>query len=109
MEIVAAIRKQLQHATRLTEKTGGGILLVAEGVYGMIGDLAIVDQMIELKKEFDFRILLDDAHGFGTMGKTGAGTGEHLGIQDKIDINARWVFHYRNGLWPNWPNNKFKA
>ncbi len=83
---IESIRKQLEHATRLTEKTGGGILLIAEGVYGMIGDLAIVDQMTELKKEFNFRILLDDAHGFGTMGKTGAGTGEHLGVQDEIDV-----------------------
>lgn len=83
---IESIKKQLEHATKLTEKTGGGILLIAEGVYGMIGDLAIIDQMIELKKQYNFRFLVDDAHGFGTMGATGQGTGEHLGVQDEIDI-----------------------
>ena len=78
--------KQLERATKLANQTGGGILIVTEGVYGMAGDLAKLDKIIALKKKFNFRILVDDAHGFGTMGKTGAGTGEHFGVQDGIDL-----------------------
>lgn len=78
--------KQLERATKLVERTGGGILIVTEGVYGMAGDLAKLDKIVALKKKFNFRILVDDAHGFGTMGKTGAGTGEHFGVQDEIDL-----------------------
>jgi glycine C-acetyltransferase len=78
--------KQLQRATRLIEQTGGGILVVTEGVFGMAGDLGKLDKIAALKKKYNFRFLVDDAHGFGTMGKTGAGTGEHFGVQDQIDI-----------------------
>ncbi|PID94947.1 MAG: 8-amino-7-oxononanoate synthase [Bacteroidetes bacterium] len=78
--------KQLQRATRLAEKTGGGILLITEGVFGMAGDLGNLKALAELKKKYHFRMLVDDAHGFGTMGKTGYGTGEHYGVQDEIDI-----------------------
>ncbi|MBN1388462.1 MAG: aminotransferase class I/II-fold pyridoxal phosphate-dependent enzyme [Bacteroidales bacterium] len=78
--------KQLQRATRLAEETGGGILLVTEGVFGMAGDLGKLDKIVALKKKFNFRLLVDDAHGFGTMGKTGAGTGEHFGVQDQVDV-----------------------
>jgi glycine C-acetyltransferase len=78
--------KQLQRATKLTEQTGGGILVITEGVFGMAGDLGKLDKIAELKKKYNFRFLVDDAHGFGTMGKTGAGTGEHFGIQDDIDV-----------------------
>ena len=81
-----SLRKQLKHAERVTEKTGGGILVVTEGVFGMAGDLGKLDEIVALKKEFNFRLLVDDAHGFGTMGKTGAGTGEHFGVQDGIDV-----------------------
>lgn len=80
------LRKQLGHATRLAQKTGGGILVITEGVFGMAGDLGNLKEITDLKSEFNFRLLVDDAHGFGTMGKTGAGTGEHFGVQDKIDI-----------------------
>ena len=80
------LRKQLGHATRLSQKTGGGILVITEGVFGMAGDLGNLRGIVELKKEFNFRLLVDDAHGFGTMGKTGAGTGEHFGVQDEIDL-----------------------
>lgn len=83
---MGSCRKQLQHATRFAEKTGGGILLITEGVFGMAGDLGNLKDIVALKKEFNFRILLDDAHGFGTMGKTGAGTAEHFGVQDEIDL-----------------------
>jgi glycine C-acetyltransferase len=79
-------KKMLGFANRVTKETGGGILLITEGVFGMAGDLGKLNEIIELKKEFNFRLLVDDAHGFGTMGKTGAGTGEHFGVQDQIDI-----------------------
>ncbi|MBC7125209.1 MAG: aminotransferase class I/II-fold pyridoxal phosphate-dependent enzyme [Bacteroidales bacterium] len=79
-------RKMLQHATKTAEKTGGGILLITEGVFGMAGDLGNLKAIVDMKKEFNFRILVDDAHGFGTMGKTGAGTGEHFAVMDEIDI-----------------------
>ncbi|MBN1767898.1 MAG: pyridoxal phosphate-dependent aminotransferase family protein [Prolixibacteraceae bacterium] len=78
--------KMLQFATKLSAETGGGILLITEGVFGMAGDLGVLDKIVELKKKFNFRMLVDDAHGFGTMGKTGAGTGEHFGVQNEIDI-----------------------
>lgn len=78
--------KQLDHATRLTEKTCGGILVITEGVFGMAGDLGRLKDIVEFKKKYNFRLLVDDAHGFGTMGPTGAGTGEHMGVQDKIDL-----------------------
>jgi glycine C-acetyltransferase len=80
------LRKELNRATNLVEKTGGGILVITEGVYGMAGDLGKLKEIAALKKDFKFRLLVDDAHGFGTMGQTGAGTGEHLGVQDDIDI-----------------------
>jgi len=80
------LRKQLERATRLADEQGGGILVITEGVFGMAGDLGKLDEIVKLKKEFNFRILIDDAHGFGTMGKTGSGTGEHFGVQDQIDI-----------------------
>ncbi|HEX2968820.1 MAG TPA: pyridoxal phosphate-dependent aminotransferase family protein [Bacteroidales bacterium] len=78
--------KQLQRATKLTEETGGGVLVITEGVFGMAGDLGKIDRIAALKKKYNFRLLIDDAHGFGTMGKTGAGTGEHFGVQNEVDI-----------------------
>lgn len=80
------LRKQLGHASRLAAKTGGGILVITEGVFGMAGDLGNLKEIVGMKSEFNFRLLVDDAHGFGTMGKTGAGTGEHFGVQDKVDL-----------------------
>jgi glycine C-acetyltransferase len=79
--------KMLQFAKRHTEKTGGGILVITEGVFGMAGDLGALDKLVDLKKKYDFRILVDDAHGFGTMGKTGAGVPEHFGVTDEIDLH----------------------
>jgi glycine C-acetyltransferase len=78
--------KQLQRATKLAEENNGGILLITEGVFGMSGDLGKLDKIAALKKKYNFRFLVDDAHGFGTMGATGAGTGEHFGVQNEIDI-----------------------
>jgi len=80
------LERELERATKLINKTGGGILVITEGVYGMAGDLGKLKEISELKKKYNFRLLVDDAHGFGTMGKTGAGTGEHLSVQDEIDI-----------------------
>src|ERR1700742_1340278 len=78
--------KQLERATKLTEQTGGGILLITEGVFGMSGAQGKLKDISELKKKFNFRLLVDDAHGFGTMGKTGAGAHEEQGVQDQIDL-----------------------
>ncbi len=80
------LEKELVRAKKITEKTGGGILVITEGVYGMAGDLGKLDEIIALKNKYKFRLLVDDAHGFGTMGETGAGTGEHFGVQDEIDV-----------------------
>jgi len=80
------LEKQLQRATKLAEKNCGGILVITEGVFGMAGDLGRLDEIVKLKEKYNFRLLVDDAHGFGTMGKTGAGTGEHFGVQDEIDV-----------------------
>jgi glycine C-acetyltransferase len=80
------LEKQLQRATKITQETGGGILVISEGVFGMSGNLGDLKSIVALKKKYDFRFLVDDAHGFGTMGTTGAGTGEHFGVQDEIDV-----------------------
>lgn len=80
------LEKELERATKITQETGGGILVITEGVYGMVGDLGNLKEIVALKKKYPFRLLVDDAHGFGTMGKTGRGIGEHLGVQDEIDI-----------------------
>jgi glycine C-acetyltransferase len=78
--------KQLERATKLTEQTGGGILLITEGVFGMSGAQGKLKEIVALKNKFNFRILVDDAHGFGTMGKTGAGTHEAQDCIDGIDV-----------------------
>ena len=78
--------KQLERATKLTEQTGGGILLITEGVFGMSGAQGKLKEIVALKDKFNFRILVDDAHGFGTMGKTGAGTHEAQDCIEGIDV-----------------------
>jgi glycine C-acetyltransferase len=83
---IADCEKQLQRATEMTKQSGGGILLITEGVFGMAGDMGKVKEICDLKKTYDFRLLLDDAHGFGTMGATGAGVGEHQNCQDDVDV-----------------------
>ncbi len=80
------LKKQLERATKIVQETKGGILVITEGVFGMAGDLGKLKEIVELKKQYQFRLFVDDAHGFGTMGPTGAGSGEHLGVQDGIDI-----------------------
>jgi glycine C-acetyltransferase len=83
---IESCEKQLQRASKLVEETNGGILVITEGVFGMAGDLGKLDKIAALKKKYQFRFLVDDAHGFGTMGHGGRGTGDHLGVQDQIDI-----------------------
>ena len=84
---VADLEKQLQRATALIEKqNAGGILVITEGVFGMAGDQGKLREIAALKDKYSFRLLVDDAHGFGTLGKTGAGAGEEQGIQDRIDL-----------------------
>lgn len=83
---IESCEKQLQRAEKLVKDTGGGVLVITEGVFGMAGDLGKLDKITELKKKYQFRFLVDDAHGFGTMGTDGRGTGEHFGVQDSIDI-----------------------
>ena len=78
--------KQLERATKLAEQTGGGILLITEGVFGMSGAQGKLKEIIDLKNKYDFRLLVDDAHGFGTMGKTGAGTHEEQDCVDGVDV-----------------------
>ena len=81
------LEKQLERATTLIEKQkAGGILVITEGVFGMAGDQGKVKEIIDMKTRFDFRLLVDDAHGFGTLGKTGAGAGEEQDCQDGIDL-----------------------
>lgn len=80
------LRKQLERATKLAAKQGGGILVITEGVFGMSGDMGKLDEIAAMKDEFEFRLLVDDAHGFGTMGATGAGSAEHFGVMDKVDV-----------------------
>jgi glycine C-acetyltransferase len=83
---IDSFEKQMERATKMTAETGGGILVITEGVFGMRGDQGRLKEIVELKKKYNFRLLVDDAHGLGTMGKTGAGTGEHQGVQDGIDV-----------------------
>jgi glycine C-acetyltransferase len=80
------LEKQLERAKRLTDETGGGILVITEGMFGMSGNLGKLREIVELKKKYDFRLFVDDAHGFGTLGATGAGTAEHLGCTEGVDL-----------------------
>ena len=81
-----SLEKQLQRAEKIVEETGGGILVITEGVYGMTADLGDLKGIVELKKKYKFRLLIDDAHGFGTMGSDGSGTDEHLGVRKDVDL-----------------------
>ncbi|MFK7781981.1 aminotransferase class I/II-fold pyridoxal phosphate-dependent enzyme [Psychroserpens sp.] len=83
---VESLEKNLERATKMAEQTGGGILVISEGVFGMRGEQGRLKEIVELKNKFNFRLLVDDAHGFGTLGKTGAGAGEEQGVQDDIDV-----------------------
>ena len=81
-----SLEKNINRATKIAEETNGGILVISEGVFGMRGEQGKLKEIVELKKKFNFRLLVDDAHGFGTLGNTGAGAGEEQGVQDEIDV-----------------------
>lgn len=83
---IESLEKNLERATKMAEQTGGGILVISEGVFGMRGEQGKLKEIAALKKKYKFRFLVDDAHGFGTLGKTGAGAGEEQGVQDDIDV-----------------------
>lgn len=83
---VESMEKNLQRATKLATEQGGGILFITEGVFGMRGQQGKLKEVVAMKKKYNFRLLVDDAHGFGTLGKTGAGAGEEQGVQDDIDV-----------------------
>ena len=88
---IVSCEQKLKVATQIAEEQGGGVLLITEGVYGMTGALGILDQICALKKKYKFRILIDDAHGFGVMGPTGRGTSEHFGVMDEVAIIGGFV------------------
>lgn len=83
---IESFKVQMERATKLTAETGGGILVITEGVFGMSGNMGKLKEIVDLKKNYNFRLMVDDAHGFGMMGKTGAGTGEEQGCMDGIDL-----------------------
>ena len=83
---IDSLEKNLERATKLAEQQNGGILVISEGVFGMRGEQGKLKEIAALKKKFKFRLLVDDAHGFGTLGETGAGAGEEQGVQDEIDV-----------------------
>ena len=83
---VESLEKNLTRATKIAEQTGGGILVISEGVFGMRGEQGKLKEIADLKNKYNFRFLVDDAHGFGTLGKNGAGAGVEQGIQDEIDV-----------------------
>lgn len=83
---VASLHKNLERAHRIVQETGGGILVITEGVFGMRGDQGKLREIVALKEQYPFRLLIDDAHGFGMLGKTGAGTAEEQGVTDEVDL-----------------------
>ena len=83
---IESLEKNLQRATKVAEQTGGGILVISEGVFGMRGEQGKLKEIAALKKKYNFRFLVDDAHGFGTLGQNGKGAGNEQGIQSDIDV-----------------------
>ena len=83
---IESLVTNLKRAQNIVEKTGGGILVISEGVFGMRGEQGKIKEIVKLKKDFDFRLLVDDAHGFGTLGQTGSGVGEEQGVMSQIDV-----------------------
>ena len=83
---IESLEKNLARATKVVQETGGGILVISEGVFGMRGEQGRLREIVALKEKYNFRLLVDDAHGFGTLGHTGAGAGEEQGVQDDIDV-----------------------
>ena len=83
---IESLEKNLERATKVAQQTGGGILVISEGVFGMRGEQGRLKEIVALKEKFQFRLLVDDAHGFGTLGERGAGAGEEQGVQADIDV-----------------------
>jgi glycine C-acetyltransferase len=83
---VESLEKNLQRATKVAQQTGGGILVISEGVFGMRGEQGKLKEIVALKSKYKFRFLVDDAHGFGTLGENGKGAGNEQGVQDQIDV-----------------------
>jgi glycine C-acetyltransferase len=83
---VESLDRNLARATKIVEETGGGILVISEGVFGMRGDQGKLREIAALKEKYEFRLMVDDAHGFGMLGPTGAGACEEQGIMDDVDI-----------------------
>ena len=83
---IESLVTNLKRAQNIVEKTGGGILVISEGVFWMRGEQGKIKEIVKLKKQFDFRLLVDDAHGFGTLGQTGSGVGEEQGVMSDIDV-----------------------
>lgn len=81
-----SLEKNLIRATKLANEKGGGVLVITEGVFGMSGKVGSLDKIVELKHKYNFRLLVDDAHGFGTMGENGGGVGEMFGVSKEIDL-----------------------
>ena len=81
-----SFEKQLKHAKNITEKNGGGILVLTEGVFGMAGDQGKLKEIVSFKKEYGFRLFVDDAHGFGSIGENGRGAADAQGVQKDIDV-----------------------
>ena len=83
---IESLEKNLIRASKVANKTGGGILVISEGVFGMRGEQGKLKEIVKLKEKYKFRFLVDDAHGFGTLGRNGSGTGDEQGVQDEIDV-----------------------
>lgn len=83
---IASLESMLEKATKIAEENKGGVMVISEGVFGMRGDQGKLREIVALKDKYSFRLMVDDAHGFGTLGKTGAGAGEEQGVQDEIDV-----------------------
>lgn len=83
---ISSLENHLEKAEKIAKQTGGGILVISEGVFGMRGDQGKLREIVALKEKYNFRLMVDDAHGFGTLGETGMGAGEEQGVQDDIDI-----------------------
>ena len=95
---IESFRKQMEKAVRETEKTGGGILVVTEGVFGMRGEQGIIKEIVACRKDYDFRLIIDDAHGFGVLGPNGRGAAEDQGCMDEVDLYFSTFAKYMAGI-----------
>ena len=96
---IESLEKNLQRATKVADQTGGGILVISEGVFGMRGQQGCLKEIVALKDKYNFRFLVDDAHGFGTLGENGKGAGNEQGVQDQIRSEERRVGKECRSRW----------